>query len=215
MSDAGEQPIGDLVGVALAGGSSRRMGRDKARLPLPGATGGSDFVSWTVERLARVCGEVVVADGGRGLVAGRASLADGAGAGPVAGILGAATARPGRRLLVLACDLPLMPEVVLRRLAGLAGDWVVPLFDGRLEPLASVYAPAAVAVLARRVAAGRLDLHGLRHDLDPQRLTLAGPETWHHAGLGDAVFTNVNRPDDFRRFAAARQNCLRASSTSR
>ena len=40
MPDAVGQ-AGTLAGVILVGGESRRMGRDKASLPVPGSVGGS------------------------------------------------------------------------------------------------------------------------------------------------------------------------------
>ncbi len=46
----------DILGVVLAGGGSRRMGRDKAVLSWTGTT----LVQRAVEVLAEVCGEVVI-----------------------------------------------------------------------------------------------------------------------------------------------------------
>ena len=76
------------VGLVLAGGESRRLGRDKARLD------GAALPRLAAERLAAVCAEVAVADRGRELVPGRPSLPDGVGRGPAAGILGGAAAYP-------------------------------------------------------------------------------------------------------------------------
>ena len=81
------------VGVVLAGGASSRMGRDKALLGLSG----SSLVERAAAKLAAVCDEVLLADGGRETLAGHRSVADHPARGPAAGILGAAAAgRPGR-----------------------------------------------------------------------------------------------------------------------
>src|SRR5262245_23173248 len=85
------------VGVILAGGASTRMGRDKALLEIEGET----LLARAARRLGEVCEEVLVADAGR-----FGGIPDGPGRGPAAGLLGAARARPGRALLVLAVDLP-------------------------------------------------------------------------------------------------------------
>jgi molybdopterin-guanine dinucleotide biosynthesis protein A len=197
-----------IVGVALAGGASRRMGRDKAALRWSGST----LLERTVERLAAVCAEVVVADRGRGLLAdtGTVSVDDGPGGGPAAGILGAATAHPGRDLLVLACDLPRVPASLLSAIAALGGgaDWVVPAWGEpeRLEPLCALYRPAALAALAGRVDRGRYALHRLIEapGLAVRRL---GREALEAHGRPAEMFLNVNAPEDFavlRGGAAAR-----------
>jgi molybdopterin-guanine dinucleotide biosynthesis protein A len=183
------------VGLVLAGGESRRLGRDKARLELGGAT----LPERGAERLGAACAEVALADGGRALVPGRPSLADGEGRGPAAGILGGAAAYPGRPLLVLACDLPCVPAALLAELARSGdSDWTVPRWAGGIEPLCALYRPATLAALAGRVAAGRYDLHGLAAAGLAVRY-LEGDEL---ARFGDPreVFLNLNTPEDLERW---------------
>ncbi|MCP4655285.1 MAG: molybdenum cofactor guanylyltransferase [bacterium] len=180
------------VGVALAGGASRRMGGDKARLRLADES----LVASTARRLSAVCAEVLVADRGRGILEGALSVDDGPGAGPVAGILGAAAARPGRELLVLACDLPRVPEALLAALvdAG-AGDWVVPRWARGIEPLCALYRPGALAALAERVRDGRYAVHGLQGVVDLAIRTL-DEEALMTFGEPRRLFFNLNTPAD-------------------
>src|SRR5262245_2895316 len=132
----GNTPASSAVGVVLAGGSSQRMGRDKALLTV----GGASLPARTAERLAAVCAEVAVADRGRRLVPDFPSLSDGPGRGPAAGILGAAAAYPGRPLLVLACDLPGVPAALLAELARSAAcDLAIPRWRRGVEPLCAFY----------------------------------------------------------------------------
>jgi molybdenum cofactor guanylyltransferase len=183
------------VGVVLAGGESRRMGRDKAVLTV----GGETLPALAARRLARVCADVAVADGGRGLLPGLSSLSDGPGRGPAAGILGAAASYPGRPLLVLACDLPRVPAELLAELARQEGiDWAVPRWGGRVEPLCALYGPATLAALAARVERGLLGPHGLAEE-DLVVRYLEGEEL---ARFGDPaeVFLNLNTPADLERY---------------
>lgn len=201
------------AGVALAGGASRRMGRDKATLPAA-PWGEGRLVDWAVERLAAVCDEVVVADAGRGLVDGALatsvaeSVADGPGRGPAAGILGAAAARPGRSFLVLACDLPCVTPAALRTLLSFDGDWVLPAHGGdppRLEPLASLFRPLALDALRQRVESGRFDLHGLARGRAESGIQVRRPgeEIWEPLGGAEHLFANLNRPKDLERLGMA------------
>lgn len=180
------------VGVALAGGQSRRMGSDKALLPL----GGRTLLDWTVERLAEVCPEVLLADRGRGFASSAdLAVADGPGRGPAAGILGAAEARPGRDLLVLACDLPAVPSELLRELTLYEGDWVVPTSEGGLEPLCALYRASCLSALRDQVASGTYALHGLTNAaLHVRRL---GPDELGRFGDAARIFRNLNAPGDF------------------
>lgn len=184
------------MGVVLAGGESRRMGRDKANLTV----GGETLPALAARRLAQVCAEVAAADGGRGLLPGLPSLPDGPGRGPAAGVLGAAAAYPGRPLLVLACDLPRVPVELLAELArGKGIDWAVPRWNGRVEPLCALYGPAALAALASRVGRGLLGPHGLAEQPGLAIRWLEGEEL---ARFGDPaeVFLNLNTPADLERY---------------
>jgi molybdopterin-guanine dinucleotide biosynthesis protein A len=192
----------ETVGVVLAGGDSRRMGQDKAEL----AVGGATLTARAARRLLGVCPRVAIADRGRGLMADLPCLPDGPGAGPAAGILGAALAWPGHPLLVLACDLPCVPEGLLRELAfcpPAAGeddaDWVVPRWERGLEPLCAFYRPAALAALAAAVARGVAAPHrlgeagGLRvRYLEGERLRRFGPPA--------DLFLNLNTAHDLERW---------------
>ena len=185
-----------VVGVVLAGGESRRMGRDKATL----ATSRGTLPGLAALRLAAVCPEVAVADGGRGLVPELRSVADGEGSGPAAGILGAAATYPGRSLLVLACDLPEVPEALLREIARPSGfDWVVPRWRGRwqerIEPLVALYRPPALTALGDLVAGGTLAPHRLAEVPGLSVRYLPG-ELLARFGPPERMFRNLNTPEE-------------------
>jgi molybdenum cofactor guanylyltransferase len=203
--------VAGVIGVVLAGGASRRMGRDKTLLTVRGET----LAAHAARRLLGVCARVVVADAGRGLLPGLPSLRDGAGRGPAAGILGAAAEWPGRPLLVLACDLPGVPVALLAELAAgatpaatapsatgvaaFAADWVVPLWERGTEPLCALYLPRALAALAAAVERGAVAPHRLVeqpglaiHYLEGERLRRFGPPAH--------LFSNLNTPDDLARW---------------
>jgi molybdopterin-guanine dinucleotide biosynthesis protein A len=165
------------------------MGREKALLEIEGET----LVARAARKLSEVCEEVVTADAGRGL--GPASVPDGPGRGPVAGLLGAARARPGRALVVLAVDLPWVPATLLEELARSDADLALPRWAGGVEPLCALYGPAALAVLEERVGQGRLDLWTLP-ETPGLRVRCLGDEEIRRFGEPARVFLNLNRPED-------------------
>jgi molybdopterin-guanine dinucleotide biosynthesis protein A len=184
------------VGLVLAGGLSARMGEDKGRLD----AGGESLAARAARRLQEVCSEVAIADRGRRLVPDLPSLPDGPGEGPVAGLLGGALAYPGRALLVLACDLPEVPAALLAEIAKPSGfDWVVPRWRGGLEPLCALYRPPALAALAEGVSRGVLAPHRLAAVPGLSIRYLAGAPL-ERFGLPEAIFVNLNRPADVRRW---------------
>jgi molybdopterin-guanine dinucleotide biosynthesis protein A len=199
MKPAGDgNTLAAPVGLVLAGGDSRRMGRDKAHLTLDGAT----LPAAAAKRLAIVCSEVAMADRGRGSLSGFPSLRDGPGRGPAAGILGAAAAYPGRSLLVLACDLPGVPPALLAELALYQGwDWTVPRWSGGIEPLCALYGPPALAVLAERVVQGLHAPHRLAEDRRLAVRYLEG-ETLTRFGPPQEIFVNLNTPEDLERYTS-------------
>lgn len=183
------------LGVVLAGGASSRMGTDKALILWRGAS----LAEHALRRLRAVCREVVVADRGRGVVAGARSVEDGPGQGPAAALLGAARVAPGRSLLVLACDLPAVPESFLaelvRRHRASGADCVVARTERGVEPLAALYGPRALAALEEQVRAGRYAPRELFARGDLRTEVIEGADLARH-GDPERTFANLNRPED-------------------
>jgi molybdenum cofactor guanylyltransferase len=160
-----------VAAAVLAGGASRRMGRDKATLPV----GGVELASLVLAAAARVADPVVlVAPGGhpaRRVAApgpGRPPVrvvAD-PGRGPLAALAAALDALDADHVLVLAADHPGLRVELLAHLVGLAGagEAVACRRGPRLEPLVALYrrAPALAAARARLAdPAGDRSLLGL------------------------------------------------------
>lgn len=170
------------------------MGRDKATIQIQGER----LAARAIRLLREACTEVVAADAGRELVPGTASIPDGPGKGPAAGILGAAQVFPGRPLVVLAVDLPRVPVALLREIASSSADVAVPRWADRLEPLCAFYGPAALAVLAERVRNCRFDLHTLP-ETPGLKVRYLDDEEILRFGVPEEIFLNLNRPADLER----------------
>src|SRR5512132_4521014 len=130
-----------MPAAVLAGGASRRMGIEKAALPY----GRTTLLAHQTSRLAEIFEEVfVVAKEPPSFDAGPARLlldrsADRA---AIHGLT-RALEEASDRVFLLAVDLPLITEGVLRAIAGKSlsspAPAVIPRADGRLQPLAAVW----------------------------------------------------------------------------
>jgi molybdopterin-guanine dinucleotide biosynthesis protein A len=184
------RPARTLIGAVLVGGMSRRMGRDKARIPWRG----EPLASRVASRVRAATGHVVLVGGaGRGYDdLGWPWFPDPpalAGSGPMAGLVQALAI--AERVLLVACDLPAIEPWFLRRLLELAAGRpaAAPRIAGRLEPLCAVYGRGVLPAAIASLAAGS----GKMSDLFATPNALAIPESaW--GGAVAHLLHNVNDP---------------------
>jgi molybdopterin-guanine dinucleotide biosynthesis protein A len=150
-----------IHGLILAGGHSKRMGRDKAGLTVDGRTQLQRAFGLVENLAARTCVSVRVDQQDDPLRAGYPQIVDIPGIdGPIAGIRAAQLAHPEAAWLVLAIDLPLLDAATLQNLIARREPARIATAyrstrDGLPEPLCAIYEPAGAQALAGWVAAGR------------------------------------------------------------
>jgi molybdopterin-guanine dinucleotide biosynthesis protein A/GNAT superfamily N-acetyltransferase len=182
---AGNAPA---VGVVLAGGSSSRMGLDKPGL----AVAGRPMIDHVVTALAEAGVERVVVSGR--LVKGLDGVPDPPGlAGPVAGLLAAFRRLPGRDVLLVAADQPMVAPATLRRLVDESGDAVVPV-DVARQTTCAVYRHACYPALERLVASDPNP--SLQRLLDVVATSEIGPATWRRWGEDGRSWRSIDTPDE-------------------
>lgn len=149
-----------IFGLVLAGGESRRMGRDKALLERDGKT----QLAHIVELLEGCVDKVFVStradqnkDEERGRFEQVVDRYDDLG--PVAGILSALDEYPEVDWLVVACDLPNIDEATIRHLLKHSrGEQPFTAYsssyDGLPEPLCAVYHSGCADIVRRFVDDG-------------------------------------------------------------
>lgn len=185
------------VGLVLAGGAGRRMGRDKASLPV----GGRTLALAAAERLAELCGTVCIsiAAGAPNPAPGFPVIEDATGLprGPLAGIAAAYREWRERDLLVLACDYPCV-RIELLRCILFASESERPLTMAageRDHPLVALWHRSLRGSVEEALASNRLRVRDLVARLSVSRVTAA------ESGLPDheRQLINVNRPEDLLR----------------
>lgn len=202
-----------VMGAVLAGGNSRRMGRDKALLAL----GGRSLLVRAVAVLGSVVDEVVVvAPQDRGYARLGVEIVPDVrpGLGPVGGIHAALVRGGGRPVFILACDMPYVSEELVRWIVGpsvetpmtrLAGQkrattQVRVVHDGdRFQPLCGLYSHDCLAKVEQALTENRCSGQTLLDSLDTESLTLDHRQSWYHPDL----LLNVNGMESFAELAAS------------
>jgi len=178
----------------MAGGKSRRMGRDKAWIDLGD---GRPIVRRVIDVMSEVADEVfIVANDERyaslGLRVVPDRYPDGGALGGIATGIGAAS---HDRVLVAACDMPFLRPEVFRLLVERSEgyDAVVPRVGGEQETLHALYTKACLPAIERALASGKMRVISFFDDvrlrtLDEAELRTVDPEL--------RSFTNVNTPEE-------------------
>jgi molybdopterin-guanine dinucleotide biosynthesis protein A len=186
--------------VILAGGLSRRMGRDKGSLP----AGDGTLIEHIARRLASVVDETIVASGsGRPAVAGVRMVEDRyPGHGPLAGIHSGLAAASYPHVWVVGCDLPDADPALIQLFLGLATgyDAVVPLIDGEPQGVCALYDRALVSRIDGLLASGERRVKAL---LAASNVRYVTSEELRAVDPELRSFRNINTPADYEAWLTA------------
>jgi len=188
---------GDLTGIVLAGGASRRIGRDKAFLEL----GGRPLIKVVIERMAQVCAEVLVVAGD---VRPYASLGVPVvedrfrGVGVLGGLHAGLEAAAHELALAVGCDMPFLNPDLLRAFAVWAEGFDVAVLrrgnGEQVEPLHAAYRRTCLSAMEAAIRAGRRRIISFFPNVrvryvTPEDVILFDPDL--HS------FRNVNTPQEW------------------
>jgi molybdopterin-guanine dinucleotide biosynthesis protein A len=179
------------AGIVLAGGSSSRMGQDKAWLLYQG----KPFIQHAIDALTPHCSQLFISskDASYGSLGVKQIPDLLPGLGPAGALLSCLSAVENDLLMVVPCDLPLVTHSVLNHLVADSNEFdaVVAKVNGRLIPVCGVYHRSALEVLSEEVGAGRLKLQGILEGLKVQVVDFDA------LGLKNRFF-NVNSFGDYQ-----------------
>lgn len=191
---------GDLLSLAIiAGGKSRRMGRDKAFLKLGGQTlierviaAGADLDQSETILISnkpdeyRHLGLKTHSD----VLPGKGSLG---------GIYTALARAAHPAVLVLACDMPFVKTELLRFMIEQLDettDIVVPRVDGYPQGMHAIYRKTCLAPIREQLEADRLKIIGF---YDKMRVRYLDEMDYAPYDAGGLSFTNLNTPAELAR----------------
>ncbi|HUY15980.1 MAG TPA: molybdenum cofactor guanylyltransferase [Acidimicrobiales bacterium] len=187
-------PSSSVAAILLTGGSSRRMGHDKALVIVDGST-----LAVRTASLLQLVVETAI-EVGPGVSGLPATCEEPQGDGPLVAIAeGCRALRANGHTggaLVVACDLPLLTERLLRFLVewGSPGS-VVPMVRGRAQPLLARWSGDDLDGARQLVNEGVRSLQLL---VTQPHVALLDESTWPDV-VTDDQFSDVDSPDDLRR----------------
>ena len=181
----------ELIGLVLAGGDSRRMGRDKGELRYRGVAQARYLWELLGRHLERCLVSVNAGQQNLSTYKDLPTIVDPEPRrGPATGLLAAYAAEPRAAWLVAAVDLVHIDDALVRTLitqrrpSAAATAWRHA--DGTLEPLFAIWEPTALECLSGRVASGDSSPRRCLESTDVEILETARPE----------AFENVNLPGE-------------------
>jgi molybdopterin-guanine dinucleotide biosynthesis protein A len=187
-----------ITAAILCGGKSSRMGRAKAFLPYEGKT----LIERRYEAIRELFSEVVLVandpetysslsvDIVKDIIPNR---------GPLVGILSALLVSEHEHVFVIACDMPLVDNKLIREMCQQrAGkDVLVLSHEDGIEPLLGVYSKRCIEPLEQAIFADQLKtqdfLAGIKAELFPFDVKRYAP------GGALPPYFNVNTPQDYSR----------------
>ena len=196
-----------VAGIVLAGGRSRRMGRNKALLPLPDDSS-LTFVERLASLLAEICSEILLVardetNGKEYLSVSRKQnwrlvydqIPD---QGPLMGLYSGLQASTFSHALVLAVDLPFVQPALLSWLSAfpLTDKVLLPRVQGIPQVLLARYPRAILPTIEDCLRAGRRDPRAL---LEKVVVRFLEEDQLREVDPGLRSFVNINTPEDFSR----------------
>jgi len=188
----------EATALVLAGGRSRRMGRDKSMLPW----GDSTLLDHAVTIASHAASDVIIVlarPGEAPVGAARVAVDEPVDVGPIGALHGGLRAARHDRCVTCPCDAPFVTADLLQELlVRLDGHSVAaPVSSHGVEPLCAAWNANVAPHVERYIDGGGRSLRGLIESL-PDVLLIPIDELESLADTPDP-FANLNTPDEYRR----------------
>ncbi len=181
--------------VILAGGASRRMGRDKAFVEYDG----TPMIERTLAVAQKLSQNITIISNKPDCFKkfGESVYPDTIpGMGPLSGLYTGFKVTDAKELLLVACDMPLVSEKVMAFILSCRdrpGDAVIPFVEGREQGLFGIYRVSAIAKFRERIEKTEIQFNEFRMGLEKSYIT---ENEFKNVEPGLGSFMNVNRPED-------------------
>lgn len=189
-----------MTAIVLAGGKSRRLGRDKALEVI----GEQQLCQRVIKRLSLAGEDVIVVLSYSGqltdeTLAGVKTVYDSYPAsGALVGLYSGLRESNSTYNLVVGCDMPFLNIDLLHHLVSLSPsfDVVIPRLDDNLEPLHAVYSKDCISTIESRLNSGNMKISDF---IDSVKVKYVGQDEIDRFDPEHLSFMNVNSEADLER----------------
>jgi len=183
-----------LTGAVLAGGKSLRYGRNKALEVVQDKS----LIEHAIQSLRSLCDPVLVVANDLTLyLQVRATLVQDAvcDQGPLGGIYTALLFSPHPWVLAKATDMPFLVEDLVKAMLALreGHDVVLPMLNGRHEPLLALYSRRCLPSIAAALEMGNRKIISFFRKV---RVREVAEEDWRRLDPEGLSFSNINTPEN-------------------
>ena len=183
----------EVTGIILAGGASRRMGKDKGLCEFKGKS----LINYAIDALVPICDTILISSNN---IAGYESFGynvvvdEFMGIGPIGGIYSSLRNSVTKHNLVISCDTPFLNTQLLMHILSNSDNYdvVVPEHGNSfIEPLAAYYSLNIIKQLESSIERKDYKLMNLF-----TRVKFRSIKVDNIPGYSTNLFTNINTPDD-------------------
>jgi molybdopterin-guanine dinucleotide biosynthesis protein A len=182
----------EATGIILAGGESKRMGREKGLVLYKG----KPLIQYSIDILKGNCSQILISSNTKSYeFTGYPLVPDEVkGIGPVGGIHACLKASKTDHNIILACDMPFISDAYLQFLIDHHSDSMVavPWFGkDKYEPVSAYYHKDFSDVLAAYISLGNYKLPEIFNKTPVKKLSVEGQDFYH-----EKLFYNINSIED-------------------
>lgn len=191
----------NISAVVLAGGLSRRLGRDKAFEPI----GNLPLIQRVLSQVSQISRHTIVVANDKkretqlsGLDGISISIDKYPDTGSLGGIFTGIHASTTDWTFVVACDMPFLNIKLIRYIMSLKEgyDAVVPVIDGRPEPIHSIYSKDCLAHIKEKITNNELKITGFFDKISVRYVNESAINEFDPDHLS---FLNVNNEEDLEK----------------
>jgi molybdenum cofactor guanylyltransferase len=184
-----------MTGIVLAGGENRRMGVDKAFLPVAGMP----MIEHVLRALRKSVERIIIVTNSPGAYASYDAvvITDACDKrGPLTGIYSGLLHSRDEYNVVVACDMPFLNSRLLSYMTGLAGqyDAVLPKIGDFIEPLHAVYRRGLLQVIEDHIKRDQRKIRGILTGLRVRHVTEKEIDRFDPLRRS---FINLNTPEEY------------------